>query len=356
METIIKYLVIWLPGLTPAALFFIALLFYPEKIEKWSALLWKLLNSFGGIFRTAHKRYVKHDLQGRVNEFVKYTSKNVPGLSEEKLQIQWVDPDMKRDSFIDKGKVVLRLRREDPDDQNFVHGAFLFISTSLLHKPKRYLSKTQREALDLFVCTKLLEREKESVVGIFIDQYLHPKTEDTKSKIAIYIDDCATIDNGGFFFTIFLQELGYLGGKVFGKRRDDLIYKEVTNLVNFLKPIANRKIGDAGDLNFNGEYCRFGIVICGKPSKMIVSIEPYVNYIRSNLADKEADTIYLLARVENSNRVNQICEEFSEEYKNVRKFKFVRRLKYPDRTEKASQYLAILRRRGIEVIQTSMKE
>jgi len=350
MDTILKYV---LPSLTPVTILLIALLLAPEKIEKWSALLWKALSHCGDAFKSAHKRYVKHDLQGRVNEFVRRMRRDVPGITDEKLHIEWVDPHMERSSFIENGKIVLRLKRDDPEDHNFVHGAFLFVSNSLLHKPKKYLSVSQREALDLFVCTKLIQEEKESIVSVFLDEYLHPKTVDTKSKVAVYVDDYSIIDGGGLFFSLFLQELGYLGEKVFGKRRDDLIHKEVNTLIGFLKPIATRKIGDDNDLNFTGEYCKFGLVIVGKPHKLLTSIQPYVNYIRSQLVSKSVETIYLLARKENARRIDEICNVFAELYECARKIDFARHLHYEDRKESVPQHLAILRLRGTELIHPS---
>src|SRR5438552_333653 len=163
---ILKYA---LPRAGPVVLLLLALLFFPEKIEAWSALLWKLLNRFGRLFKGAHRRYVKHDLQGRVNDFVKSLRREVPAIGATKLRLEWVDPSVPRKSFIENETVVLRLRRNDPADQNFVHGAYLFVSGMLLRRPKRYLSPSQRDAIDLFVCSKLLEREKPAVVEAFLD-------------------------------------------------------------------------------------------------------------------------------------------------------------------------------------------
>jgi len=65
-------------GLPPVLVLVIILLFFPEKIEKWSALLWKLMSFMGGLFRFARKRYIKHDLQGRVNDFVSCIFRLIP--------------------------------------------------------------------------------------------------------------------------------------------------------------------------------------------------------------------------------------------------------------------------------------
>lgn len=350
LEEIVRILapVIGIPGLL-----IVLLLFFPEKIEKWSALLWLALSKLGYLFNLAHQRYVKHDLQGRVNSFVKNLRRAVPDIGDEKLKIEWVDPAVERKSFIADGKVVIRLRREDPEDNNFVHGAFLYISGTLLRKPKRYLSLSQRRSIDLFVCTKLIEAEKPSVVGFFLDEYLHPQTENKKSKIALYLDDFAQIHRGGLFFSLFVQELQYLGDKVFGRRRDDLIVNEVNGLTDFLKDVANRPVGDEGDLNFDGDYCKFGIVIIGRPQKLLASIQPYITYIENQLVKKGVETIYLLSRGENRRRVDQICELFLNDYYCMRRFRFRGILRHRHFEELAPRYLVVMRRKEIGLIQAS---
>lgn len=227
------------------------------------------------------------------------------------------------------------------------------MSGALLFKAKRYLSQSQRESIDLFVTAKLVEVEKPSAKGIFLDQYLHPRTKDPKSKVASYLDDYAIIDHSALFFPLFVQELHFLGEKVFGRRREDLVRKEVNGLISFLKPIARRKIGDEGDLTYPGHYCRFGLVIIGKPIKLLSSIEPYVSYIRRELVRKDADTIYLLARAENKSHVDVIADRFQATYDVARQRKFVGTLRYNNRTERAKQYLVVLRRKGVELIQAS---
>jgi hypothetical protein len=351
MDEILKFI---LPSLTPTVVIILLLLFMPEKIEAWSALLWKWLSNFSSLFKNAHKRYVKHDLQGRVNGFVKRLRTQVPGVADAKMRIDWVDEKIERKAFIDQGELVIRLHRDDPMERNFIHGAYLFVSEMLLKKPKRYVSPSQGEALDLFVCGKILEAEKPSVVSVFIDDYLHPRTQEAKSKVALYVDDFGVIDKGGLFFPVLLQELEFLGDKVFGRRRDDRIIKEVENLIGFLRPIATRQIGDQGDLDHDGQYCRFALVIVGKPSKLLTSIEPYVTYIRNALFKKNVETIYLLGRIENNRSLDEICGRITDRYECLRQVQFSRFLSYGDRQELALQYLVVLRMRGIPIVRTSV--
>ena len=215
------------------------------------------------------------------------------------------------------------------------------------------MSPSQRDALDLFICTKLLEEEKPALVDFFLGEYLHPKTEDSKGKVSTLVDDYAIIDSGGFFFPLFVQELEYLGDKVFGHKVEHLVRSEVNGLIEFLKPVATKQIGIEADLNYDGNYCKFAIVIIGKPVKLLISIEPYVNYIDRELVQKDVETIYLLARRENRQDVEDIVGRFEKDYIAVRRVVFSRKLRYVDHSVLARQYLVVLRRKGIEIIQPS---
>jgi len=337
-------------GLPPVAVLLIILLFFPEKIEKWSALLWKLLSLTGRICGFAKKRYIKHDLQGRVNDFVRRLRKASPGCFNDKLELEWVDSDIKRAAFLADGRVVLRLRSNDPHDHNFVHGSYLYISKCLLRKTKQYLSSPQKVAIDLFASSKLIKEEKPAVIEYFLNEYLHPLTSDPVSKQAKLIDDFAVIDRAGYFFPLFIQELEYIGDKVFGRKRDQMIVNEVYNLIDFLKPLSERRIGDETDLDFNGNYCKFAIVIVGKPAKLLISIEPYVYFINRKIIPTKVDTIYIVGRKENKSKLDQLCSEFSEKYECVRNLTTETSIRFNDHTELALQYVVVLRRKGSELI------
>jgi hypothetical protein len=342
-----------LVGLPPVVVLLLILLFFPDKIEKWSALLWKFLSSIGILCRFARKRYIKHDLQGRVNDFVKRLGKKTAGSFKDRLELDWVSSETKRSAFLADGRVVLRLRSDDPHDFNFVHASYLYITKCLLKKTKRYLSSPQKEAIDLFTSSKLIKEEKPSVIEYFLDEYLHPATIDPNSKQSKLIDNFASIDKAGFFFPLFIQELEYIGDKIFGNKRDQMIVNEVYRLVDFLMPLSQRRIGDESDLDFNGNYCKLAIVIVGKPAKLLNSIDPYVHFINKQVIPSKVDTIYIVGRKENKSKLDNLCSKFNEKYECVRSLTTETSFRFDDRTELALQYLMILRRKGAELVVAS---
>ena len=120
-------------------------------------------------------QYVKYDLQGRINDFTKRVSRTAPYFENTRIVVEWTETQQNKRVFLDNDRVILRLRREDPDDLNFVHGAYWAVATCLLPKVKRYISPSQRKALDLFVTSKIIEQEKFHVIEHFLEHYLHPE-------------------------------------------------------------------------------------------------------------------------------------------------------------------------------------
>lgn len=335
----------------------IYLLLFPEKIEIWSSLLWKAASNIKRFATFAHKRYVKHDLQGRVNEFTRGLSKEAPYLAGKQVKVQWAEPpDVNREGFLRDGQVIVRLRRDDPQETNFVHAAYLVVSTSLLYKLKRYMSPSQGHAVDLKVTTDLLRVEKPSTVGLFLEEYLHPKTTKPGSKIPQLLDVFEAIDEGGLFYQILLQELEFMGDKVFlgAKHKNNKIVVEVTSAIQFLETVATRNVGEEVPLYFDGDYCCFPIVIMGKRAKMTPSGEVYTAYIQKNLIPKRIETLYIVGTSENKNVIDSVCESVAEVFEKHRTHESKITLRYKEgeeeeRREQREQYLAILRRKGAGV-------
>jgi hypothetical protein len=325
----------------------------PEKVEKWASMIGFCLTKLGGIFSRLHKSAVKLDLQGNINDYVKKVSKIIPTLERERVKVEYIDKTQDRKGFIDNNQVVLMLRRDDPKDLNFVHGAFLFVSTSLLFKAKRYISQSQRDALDLYVTTRLIEKEKPQRVDYFLEEYLHPKIQDCGSERKKYYDQLIIIDEGGYFYTILLEELNSLGGKVFGGRRDDKIIVDVRELIKFLEQISKRAVGTEDvDLDFQGEYCKASVVIVGKAETIARDASaPYIKFICDKLYPQNVDNVYLVGNIINKDVIDDICEDVSDAYDVVRKRVSKTLLHLHDNTTTlVDNYFVFLCRKGSSII------
>ncbi len=331
--------------------FALLIAFNPEKIEKWASIINRIFAGFGTSFNFAHKRYVKHDLQSRINEFTKRVSTSAPYFDNTKVSIQWTEKNLPKKAFLEEGKVILRLRSNDPEDENFVHGAYWVVSTQLLPKMKRYVAPYQRQALDLYVTSKIIEKEKHHVIENFLEHYLHPYME-KNSKITDMYQQFDKIDKYGVFYSVLLQELYFLSMKVYGGPKNNRIVSEVAKLVDFLEKVSSRVIGEEVELNFRGEFSRFAIVIIGKPFKMsLEGTDPYTNFIRRDLVTTKAETIYLLGRYEHREFIDEVCNCLPSELAVYKKHRYIGTISRKEGKSKIEEYLIVLRASGIDLFQ-----
>ncbi|MDH5505760.1 MAG: hypothetical protein OEZ02_00885 [Anaerolineae bacterium] len=345
----------WLPGV-PVGILLVVLyfLFFPEKADKNLAMLFSLLRLIGLQFQ---KGFFKHDIQSRVNSFVKTLSRQTSDLETTKLRIEWVEKDIDQQAFIDAGKLILRLKKDDPGDMNFANGAYLYVSTSLLYRTKKYLSKSQKQAVDLFVTSKLIANEKTSVIGFFLDNFLHPITSDGNSKTAAIMDKFGRIDRAGLYFPILIQELTFLGYKFFGALKNQFIISEVNSLIDHLDKVSTREIGDeAVPLNFIQNYCKCGIAIIGRYQVINKGINPYIEYLRSLMTHEKLETVYILANYRNRKKIDSIVANTKSFFEKVDARKVNQTLTHPEFGQFDSEgYIITLRAKSVPIFQPSQK-
>ena len=114
LEEIAKYV---LGGSIPTLLIVIYVVLNPEVFEKWATWAYRLI-----YIVTSHgsKKIVKHDIQGRVNEFSKVLSKELPNYEPVRINIQWIKTDETAMDFFNNNKLVIRMHHHREQDKNFV--------------------------------------------------------------------------------------------------------------------------------------------------------------------------------------------------------------------------------------------
>jgi hypothetical protein len=344
MAEAVKYLMAYGAGVGTVAAILIIVYLNPEKAQIWfSWVLGGVSKAYGGLDR----QYVKYDLQGRINDFSRQLGTEAPFLAATRVKVEFAQ-ESEREAFLKGDTVILRLRKGDERELNFIHGAYMFVSASLLFKAKRYLSQTQQAALDLFVTAKLLGKERPSALGRFLDAYVHPVLGKAGAKEGALFEKFETIESRGHFYSVLLQEFDFLGSKVFGKRKDSRIIAEVRSFIDLMENFALRKVGDEGDLNHVGAYCRMALVIIGK--RVVVStsgVAPYANYIRRDLVPKHIETIYLIGPGDNSPVLDTVAGRIADAYEIYRTRRYQTLLEFPDGSkQRREQYLVVLRMKG----------
>lgn len=304
---ILKYV---LPsGLAGGLVVLIVVFLYPEKVEKWAVLFYRLASY---LFNVGEKRIVAHDIQGRVNDFSKRLAGNLPGTTPIGVKVEWVTEDETPESFFGKDRVVIRMRQHRDQDKNFVYAGMAFISTTVLPRCKKYLSRTQKEAIDLHVARRLLEAEKPAVIDRFVEEFFSERAI-SNARLMELLEKYNIIDTAGLFFPVLAQELRFLGQKVFYGPKKQGVIQEVKRFIEFLVVYAQRETGDEDiSQTFDGTYCRCGIVIVGKPAKVRAGDwKPYVGYMRILVETRKLESIYILGPVSREHRL--FVDEISKE-------------------------------------------
>lgn len=341
MEEIAK---IALSAFGGATLILLILFLNPEKVEKWSVMLWKVVYFF---FKRGEKKIIAHDIQGRVNEFAKSLKKEITNCEPVGISIQWVTEKETPSEFFKENRLVIRMRQHADQNKNFVYASMIFISKALLTKTKKYLSPSQRESIDLFVGRKLLEKEKPQIVDSFFEDYYSLKAL-SNDKIMELLEKYEIVNKVGLFFPVLVQELLFLGEKVFYKPKNEKIIVEVAEFINFLKQYAEREIGEEKiPKNFEGNYCRCGIVIIAKSFKMEVGdTKPFISYIQK-LFENKLENIYLIGSATRNNRsfIDQIGEEAQKKFKleQYATKKYTAKIKIKGERKEVDNYLILLR-------------
>ncbi len=188
----------------------ISVLTFFEKAEKLLARIYKF---FGFISES----YVRRDLQGKINDYLKKVSKKVKHLDIKKIKIKWVDAKNQTEKeYTQDGEMVIRLKRGDHQNENIVRASMAFISHAFLKKAKLHIAKYQRDSLDLYACYDLLKsEEKQELSDQFVQDFMKEKMDD--EKVSGFFEKCSDIDDVGIFYPVLVQELTFLGERFLQK-------------------------------------------------------------------------------------------------------------------------------------------
>lgn len=289
---------------------FVYFLTHPEKVEKWLSMFWWLVSR---LWKGAEYLAIKNEVQGKINSFVKnleaYSAVSFPRVS-----IKWVAKENEEIVWED-GEVIIVMRDREHRNKNFVHAAYFFTSEVLLKKSKRHLSKNQKLSLDLFATKRILERESAAAVEQFMNDYFIPNLEKNQD-IKGFIQKYQHIDRMGIFFPVLIQELSYLGNKVFLTNPTAEIIAEVKSLIDFLEKFSEREVGDTKTPDtFIGKYTRCAIKIVAshwtrEKGDITSSKERILKALKSGL-----ENVYVVGSDKKENKefvenvVGAVCEE-----------------------------------------------
>jgi hypothetical protein len=295
----------------------ISYIYFLKNPNQWLIFASKIYAFFSIFKKNLSKKVVSLDIEGRINSFTDILRKEAPNEELPKAKVVWINEDQKPDSFIQKGKLIIRMHQHYNQNKNLVSASMIFIANSILKKTKIYLAKYQKESLDLFIGKKLFEKIKPSVLEdqFFKDFFIKELSD---SRINDLVRKYNLIDKFGLFYPVFIQELNFLGIKCFENiiNNKQFIIIEANSLIDFLHKFSTRVEGETTKNIFEGKFCRCSItIISTAEDRVLEKKQKYIRHIKS-LINKKIENIYILGPniEENKKFVDSICNTIIKNY------------------------------------------
>jgi hypothetical protein len=225
---------------------------------------------------------------------------------------------------------------------------YFFTSETLLSKSKKHLSKHQKDSLNLFATFKILERQNAASAEQFMSDYFTPSVEKS-DQIRGYIKQYTNIERIGVFFPVLIQELTYLGNKIFLENPTEEVIDEVKSLINFLEVFSQRQVGDTETQEeFIGTYMRCAIkIVASRSSREAGNVEMHKSRI-STAINQNLENIYIIGRSDQSNDkfIDEVIDAVIKQYahiEKVKKYYFSGTIKRQGCDQKVQSYLVHIR-------------
>lgn len=316
---------------------------YPDNVEKWIGILSRGLNF---IFKKSEYFSTKCEIEGKLNSFAGNLETD-GGVPYDKISIKWTARNQDEEIAFEDGETIIVMRDRNHRNKNFIHAAYFYTSEVLLQNTKRKLPKHLKTSIDLFATQKIIEKENKSALNQFTKDYLIPNI-DKHVKIREYIEKFLKIDNLGLFFCVLIQELTYLGNKIYLSAQMEAIVKEVEGLIQFLVTWSEREIGEKIQEEFTGEYTKCSIkVVATAVTREMNKVDQQKNRLQVTF-NSGCENVYVIGSerrdsVEFMDRViNKLTEEMAQ-IRVVKRFGFKAKIKQNGKKVQIDDYFIHLR-------------
>ena len=276
--------------------FIIFLFLNPDKFEHWMAIihkgLYSLTSSIPKIQKKIDRLAVASSIQDSVNSICEEINMESPDVFPHALKIEWVQSES-AESFIKKGKGIVRLNHYDNQSKNIVDSTLMYLKIGLLPHSKNYLDKTLRKCCEFKVAAQIFEGRRDTgAFDYFIENELDPTVSaDANFKHVLQILE--DIDSLGFFSRVFLNEVKHTGDKLLGTIPTTAVQKELQDFAVFLQTIANKDSDENVPLDFKGVKVKVAVVMVAKKDTIeSYGVKPYINMISKKVREN-FDSIYI---------------------------------------------------------------
>jgi hypothetical protein len=287
---------------------------YPNNVKIVLSQVWHVL-SF--IFKKwAGWRYVKSHLEATLGKRIEKINKEVYGLDADKIKIVMVQTKT-REAFIKERTLIIRLQHKENHYENLVNVAVIYAEKFLYSKLELHLDDEQRTSINLYTAKSLLKNRGEAALQFLHKNCYLPVARDNEN-IQAYFEKLEKIDNRGLFYNVFVQEMVFLGNKVYFKKKPVGINNEVKKFVDFLEDFAQRERGEINiEKTFLGTNIKMAFILVALREKRELGMSDNYVYYAENLLSQGVESIYVLGWGKNVSFVHEVATAIKGKEKNL---------------------------------------
>lgn len=286
---------------------------YPNNVKIVLSQIWLALSY---IFKRAELKYISNHIEGSLGKSIDKINREVSGLEADKIKIQFIRSKNK-EVFIKERALIIRMQRKENQIENLVDASIIYIENILYSKLELHLDDDQKESFKLYTAKSILKKSGGSALQTLHKNHYLPVARDNE-KIQSYFEKLEKIDNRGLFYNLFVQEMVFLGNKVYFKRKPQGIEKEVEKFVDFLEQFAEREKGDIeSEKTFSKTNIKVALVLIALREKRELGVpDRHVKYIKG-LIPQGIESFYLLGWGLNIPFTHRVANAVKEEIKNL---------------------------------------
>lgn len=238
-------------------------------------------------FKFLQRTAIKNDIEGKVNTTVNRISGELFKEKIKPLKIEWTR-NSSVESFLEEGKVLVRVRPLKNQDDNLINVALPFFEAVLLPKARLLLREPHRKAIVYFAIKEVLA-EEEILINRFYERYYLPACNKYKRMIE-YFEKIEIIHSSGMFFGVAVAALEHAADKLRFSETDfsgDFV-AVLNHLEKFIKSRGNRGNKSETVWNFQGGAISYGLLLVARPDMAKRErIKPYVKRAKEKLGSFE---------------------------------------------------------------------
>ena len=295
-------------GLSSTAVIIVVAIFvwvkYTNNVKLVFAQVWSILSYVLGVFADRH--YVVNHLEGKVGKGIQNIIKKIDGLEAENIKIILVR-NVVREAFIRDRVLLMRIQKKENHEENLANIAYIY-SEHLYSRIHPSLNRIQQEGIELYTAKSILKFGGGEGIRHLDEKYYRPLIS-RYPNLQMLLNRLEAIDNKGLFYSVFIQEMVFLGEKTMFRRNIRGVHEEVSHFVQFLADFTSRTQGDTSvSMDFRSSNIKVSFILVALRSKR--ESEDTQSYIhRVQTLPRDIESLYFMGWGKNIMFVQQVVSE-----------------------------------------------